>query len=142
MPVVALRPIFSVSFLYDVVALRHFLPYLCLYNITQLYHKQVFFRKSIIFLPYIYILLNECLITHTPSNYLCQRACSTTCSCIYLSKTFSPSSREPAIFPFKLRLPKSLHKSLADQAKCEGISMNQYCLYLLSQNHMSHKLHV
>lgn len=41
---------------------------------------------------------------------------------------------------FKLRLPKSLHKSLAEQAKSEGISMNQYCLYLLSQNHMSHRI--
>lgn len=35
---------------------------------------------------------------------------------------------------FKLRLPKSLHRSLAEQSKKEGISMNQYCIYLLSQN--------
>ena len=35
---------------------------------------------------------------------------------------------------FKLRMPKSLHKQLAEQSKKEGISMNQYCLYLLSQN--------
>lgn len=35
---------------------------------------------------------------------------------------------------FKLRLPKSLHKTLAENSKKEGISMNQYCLYLLSQN--------
>lgn len=35
---------------------------------------------------------------------------------------------------FKLRIPKSLHKSLSDHAKREGISMNQYCLYLLSRN--------
>ena len=35
---------------------------------------------------------------------------------------------------FKLRLPKSLHKQLAEQAMIEGISMNQYCLFLLSQN--------
>ena len=35
---------------------------------------------------------------------------------------------------FKLRLPKSLHRQLAEGAKREGISMNQYCLYLLSQN--------
>lgn len=35
---------------------------------------------------------------------------------------------------FKLRLPKSLHKELADKSKQEGISMNQYCLYLLSKN--------
>lgn len=35
---------------------------------------------------------------------------------------------------FKLRLPKSLHKSLAENSKKEGISMNQYCIYLLSKN--------
>lgn len=39
---------------------------------------------------------------------------------------------------FKLRLPKSLHKNLAEQAKHEGISMNQYCLFLLAQNHEAH----
>ena len=35
---------------------------------------------------------------------------------------------------FKLRIPKSLHRSLSLHAKEEGISMNQYCLYLLSKN--------
>ena len=35
---------------------------------------------------------------------------------------------------FKLRMPKSLHKSLSIHAKQEGISMNQYCLYLLAKN--------
>lgn len=35
---------------------------------------------------------------------------------------------------FKLRIPKSLHKSLAEHSKQEGISMNQYCLYLLAKN--------
>lgn len=35
---------------------------------------------------------------------------------------------------FKLRLPRSLHKSLAEHSKKEGISMNQYCIYLLSRN--------
>jgi antitoxin HicB len=35
---------------------------------------------------------------------------------------------------FKLRIPKSLHKELAEHSKREGISMNQYCLYLLSKN--------
>ena len=35
---------------------------------------------------------------------------------------------------FKLRMPKSLHRSLADHAKREGISMNQYCNYLLAKN--------
>lgn len=35
---------------------------------------------------------------------------------------------------FKLRMPKSLHKSLSVHAKQEGISMNQYCVYLLTKN--------
>ena len=35
---------------------------------------------------------------------------------------------------FKLRIPKSLHKSLSEHSKKEGIGMNQYCLYLLSKN--------
>ena len=35
---------------------------------------------------------------------------------------------------FKLRMPRSLHKSLSVHAKQEGISMNQYCLYLLTRN--------
>ena len=35
---------------------------------------------------------------------------------------------------FKLRIPKSLHKSLVEHAKKEGISMNQYCMYLLAKN--------
>lgn len=33
---------------------------------------------------------------------------------------------------FKLRLPKSLHKQLAKRSHQEGVSMNQLCLYLLS----------
>ncbi len=35
---------------------------------------------------------------------------------------------------FKIRLPKSLHRSLAEHSREEGISMNQYCVYLLSRN--------
>jgi len=35
---------------------------------------------------------------------------------------------------FKLRLPKSLHRSLTEHARREGISMNQYCVYLLARN--------
>lgn len=34
---------------------------------------------------------------------------------------------------FKLRIPKELHRSLALHSKQEGISMNQYCLYLLTK---------
>lgn len=39
---------------------------------------------------------------------------------------------------FKLRIPKSLHKTLSEHAKQEGISMNQYCMYLLSRNDALH----
>lgn len=35
---------------------------------------------------------------------------------------------------FNLRVPKTLHKLLSEHAKREGISMNQYCVYLLSRN--------
>ena len=35
---------------------------------------------------------------------------------------------------FKLRMPKSLHRTLSEHSKREGISMNQYCLYLLAKN--------
>lgn len=35
---------------------------------------------------------------------------------------------------FKLRIPRSLHRSLAEHSKKEGISMNQYCVYLLSKS--------
>ena len=34
---------------------------------------------------------------------------------------------------FRLRMPKSLHKHLVERSKEEGISMNQYCVYILSQ---------
>ena len=39
---------------------------------------------------------------------------------------------------FKLRLPKSLHRSLSINSKKEGISMNQYCIYHLSRNDAIH----
>ena len=45
-----------------------------------------------------------------------------------------PGSDEEYSGQFKLRIPKSLHRQLAMQSKREGISMNQYCLYLLSRN--------
>ena len=43
-----------------------------------------------------------------------------------------PSCLEDYSGQFKLRIPKSLHKTLAEHSRKEGISMNQYCLYLLS----------
>lgn len=44
-----------------------------------------------------------------------------------------PKSLEEFSGQFRLRIPKTLHKSLAEQAEKEEISMNQYCLYLLSK---------
>lgn len=41
---------------------------------------------------------------------------------------------------FKIRMPKSLHRTLAIHAKREGISMNQYCNYLLAKNDAEHSL--
>ena len=40
---------------------------------------------------------------------------------------------------FRLRMPKSLHMTLAINAKNEGVSMNQYCNYLLSMNNATYK---
>ena len=45
-----------------------------------------------------------------------------------------PSSLDDYSGQFKLRIPKSLHKTLAERSRQEGISMNQYCLYLLTMN--------
>lgn len=47
---------------------------------------------------------------------------------------FVPEPKAVADYPdnFKLRLPKTLYKQLSDNAKAEGVSMNQYCLYILS----------
>ena len=44
-----------------------------------------------------------------------------------------PAKLEDYSGQFKLRLPRSLHKRLAEKSAEEGISMNQYCLYLLSR---------
>ena len=46
----------------------------------------------------------------------------------------APDSLEAYSGQFKLRLPRSLHRSLAEHSQREGISMNQYCVYLLSRN--------
>ena len=44
-----------------------------------------------------------------------------------------PFNAEAYSGQFRLRMPKSLHKHLAERSKEEGISMNQYCVYILSQ---------
>ena len=45
-----------------------------------------------------------------------------------------PDSLENYSGQFKLRIPRSLHRSLAEHSQREGISMNQYCVYLLAKN--------
>ena len=45
-----------------------------------------------------------------------------------------PDNLENYSGQFKLRIPRSLHRSLAEHSRKEGISMNQYCVYLLSRN--------
>ena len=45
-----------------------------------------------------------------------------------------PDSLDDYSGQFKLRIPRSLHRLLAEHSKREGISMNQYCVYLLSRN--------
>lgn len=49
-----------------------------------------------------------------------------------------PDNLEDYSGQFKLRIPRSLHRSLAEHSKREGISMNQYCVYLLSKNDAVH----
>ena len=44
-----------------------------------------------------------------------------------------PSRTEDYSGQFKLRIPKSLHQLLAQRSSEEGVSMNQYCVYLLSK---------
>ena len=51
-----------------------------------------------------------------------------------------PVNAEQYSGQFKLRLPKTLHKTLAEDSKKEGVSMNQYCVYLLAKN--SEKEHI
>lgn len=45
-----------------------------------------------------------------------------------------PDDLEKYSGQFKLRLPKSLHRQLAEHSRREGVSMNQYCVYLLTKN--------
>ena len=47
---------------------------------------------------------------------------------------YEPDSLEEYSGQFKLRIPRSLHRSLAEHSRREGISMNQYGVYLLAKN--------
>ena len=44
-----------------------------------------------------------------------------------------PNSLDDYSGQFKLRIPRSLHRALAEHSQREGVSMNQYCVYLLSK---------
>ena len=58
-----------------------------------------------------------------------------------ISRTLKlPASTETFSGQFKLRLPKSLHRDLTERAKEEGTSLNQYCVYLLSQRIRTHSI--
>lgn len=52
---------------------------------------------------------------------------------------YEPDSLDDYSGQFKLRLPRSLHRTLAEHSRREGISMNQYCVYLLSRNDAIYK---
>ena len=39
---------------------------------------------------------------------------------------------------FVLRMPRSMHKGLAEAAKVEGVSLNQYILYRINRGDQSH----
>ena len=45
-----------------------------------------------------------------------------------------PNELEKYSGQFKLRIPKSLHRLLAEKSRQEGVSMNQYCVYILSNS--------
>ena len=45
-----------------------------------------------------------------------------------------PASEAEYSGQFKLRIPNALHRSLAQHSREQGVSMNQYCVFLLSQN--------
>lgn len=44
-----------------------------------------------------------------------------------------PSRLDQFSGQFKLRVPRSLHQRLTQRSREEGVSMNQYCVYLLSK---------
>jgi len=52
----------------------------------------------------------------------------------YVISLPEPETLEEYSGQFKLRIPRSLHRSLEEHSKREGISMNQYCLYLIENN--------
>jgi predicted RNase H-like HicB family nuclease len=51
-----------------------------------------------------------------------------------------PETLKPFSGQTRLRLPKSLHASLSQEALKEGVSLNSYVVHLLSERHVSKKL--
>jgi len=51
-----------------------------------------------------------------------------------------PEMLKPFSGQTRLRLPKSLHATLSQEALKEGVSLNSYLVYLLSERHVSKKL--
>ena len=52
----------------------------------------------------------------------------------YMAMSYRMEIVEDYSGQFKLRIPRSRHRSLAEHSQRQGISMNQYCVYLLSRN--------
>ena len=52
----------------------------------------------------------------------------------YMAMSYRMEIVEDYSGQFKLRIPRSLHRSLAEHSQRQEISMNQYCVYLLSRN--------
>ncbi|MBR5090290.1 MAG: type II toxin-antitoxin system HicB family antitoxin, partial [Ruminiclostridium sp.] len=45
-----------------------------------------------------------------------------------------PEPGDADVEPFRLDLPRSLHRRLSENARREGVSIDRYCLYLLTKN--------
>lgn len=52
----------------------------------------------------------------------------------------APTSRKEYSGQLMLRIPTSLYKSLEEQSRLEGVSMNQYCIYLLTKSNTEKQL--
>ena len=47
----------------------------------------------------------------------------------YMAMSYRMEIVEDYSGQFKLRIPRSLHRSLAEHSQRQGISMNQYCVW-------------
>ena len=51
-----------------------------------------------------------------------------------------PASEAEFSGQFKLQIPRSLHEALIERSQAEGVTINQYCLYLLSSGAGLHEV--